>query len=74
MEDVDHYLKAHRDHLAELYAAGDSIMSGPQTPRVGDVIVMRADNSSTVDTIIAQDRFNINGIGGKSIDEIKRAY
>ena len=34
LEEVDRYLQAHRDYLAEHYATGDFIMSGPQTPRV----------------------------------------
>lgn len=35
LEEVDRFLQAHRDYLAEHYAAGDFIASGPQTPRVG---------------------------------------
>ena len=37
LEKVGHYLKAHRGYLAEHYAAGDFIASGPQAPRVGGV-------------------------------------
>lgn len=38
LEEVDRFLQAHRDYLAEHYAAGDFIASGPQNPRVGGVI------------------------------------
>ena len=69
LEEVDRYLQAHRDYLAEHYAAGDFIMSGPQTPRVGGVIVMRAENRSVVDTIIARDPFKVNGIADYQIVE-----
>ena len=69
LEEVDRYLQAHRDYLAEHYAAGDFIMSGPQTPRVGGVIVMRAENRSLVDRIIAQDPFKENGIADYQIVE-----
>ncbi len=31
--EVDRFLQAHRDFLAEHYAAGDFISSGPQNPR-----------------------------------------
>ena len=31
LEEVDCFLKAHRDYLAEHYAAGDFIASGPQS-------------------------------------------
>ncbi len=69
LEEVDRYLQAHRDYLSEHYAAGDFIMSGPQTPRVGGVIMIKAENRSAVDAIIAQDPFNINGIADYQIVE-----
>ena len=62
LEDVDRFLQAHRDYLAKHYAAGDFIASGPQTPRTGGVIMIKAENRAAVDSIIAQDPFNINGI------------
>lgn len=62
LEEVDRFLQAHRDYLASHYAAGDFIASGPQTPRVGGVIMIKAENRAAVDAIIAQDPFNINGI------------
>ena len=69
LEEVDRYLQAHRDYLAEHYAAGDFIMSGPQTPRVGGVIMIKAENRATVDAIISQDPFNINNIADYQIVE-----
>ena len=68
-EEVDCYLQAHRDYLAEHYAAGDLIMSGPRTPRVGGVIMINADNRSAADAIIAQDPFKVNGIAEYQIVE-----
>ncbi|MBD5212329.1 MAG: hypothetical protein HDS74_04435 [Bacteroidales bacterium] len=53
LEEVDRYLQAHRDYLSEHYVAGDFIMSGPQTPRSGGVIVMKAENRSAEETFIA---------------------
>ena len=47
LEEFYRYLQAHRDYLAEHYVAGDFIMSGPQTPRAGGVIVMKAENRSS---------------------------
>ena len=52
LEEVDRFLQAHRDYLTEHYTAGDFITSGPQTPRVGGVIMMKAENRTAVDTII----------------------
>ena len=66
LEEVDRFLQAHREYLAEHYAGGDFIASGPQTPRVGGVIMIKAEN---VDAIIAQDPFNINGIADYQIVE-----
>ena len=62
LSEVDRFLAAHRKYLAEHYAAGDFIASGPQNPRVGGVIMMKADNRVEVDAIIAEDPFHINGI------------
>ena len=69
LEEVDRFLQAHRDYLAEHYTAGDFIASGPQTPRVGGVIMIKSDNRALVDSIIAQDPFNINGIADYRIVE-----
>lgn len=69
LEEVDRFLQAHRDYHAEHYAAGDFIASGPQNPRIGGVIMMKADNRVAVNAIIAQDPFNINGIADYQIVE-----
>lgn len=69
LEEVDRFLQAHREYLAEHYAAGDFIASGPQTPRIGGVIMIKAENRAAVDAIIAQDPFNINAIADYQIVE-----
>ncbi len=69
LEDVDRFLQAHREYLAEHYAAGDFIASGPQTPRVGGIILMKAESRAEIDSIIEQDPFNINGIADYRIVE-----
>lgn len=69
LDEVDRYLQAHRDYLAEHYAAGDFIASGPQSPRVGGVILMMAESRTSVDDIIAQDPFNLHGIADYQIVE-----
>lgn len=66
---VDKYLQAHRDYLAEHYAAGDFIASGPQNPRIGGVIMIKATNRDAVNAIISQDPFNLNGIADYQIVE-----
>ncbi len=69
LEEVDRLLQAHRDYLARHYAAGDFIASGPQTPRIGGVIMMKAESREAVEDIIEQDPFNINGIADYRIVE-----
>ncbi len=69
LEEVDCFLRAHREYLAKHYAAGDFIASGPQTPRVGGVIMIKANDRTAVEAIIAQDPFNINGIADYQIVE-----
>ena len=69
LEEGDRYLQAHRDYLAAHYTAGDFIASGPQNPRVGGVIMIKAESPTAVDAIIAQDPFKINGIADYHIVE-----
>ena len=69
LEEVDCFLRAHREYLAKHYAAGDFIASGPQMPRVGGVIMIKANDRTAVEAIIAQDPFNINGIADYQIVE-----
>ncbi len=69
LEEVDRFLQAHRDYLAVHYAAGHLIASGPQTPRVGGVIMIKAESRAEVDSFISQDPFNINGIADYQIVE-----
>ena len=69
LEEVDRHLQAHRDYLAEHYAAGDFIASGPQTPRTGGVIMIKAESRAAVDSIIAQDPLHINSIADYQIVE-----
>ena len=69
IEEVDHFLQEHREYHAEHYAAGNFIASGPQTPRVGGVIMIKAENRAAVDSIIARDPFYINSIADYQIVE-----
>ncbi len=69
LEEVDHFLQAHRDYLAKHYAAGDFIASGPQNPRIGGVIMIKATDREAVNSILSQDPFNINAIADYQIIE-----
>ena len=69
LSEVDRFLAAHREYLARHYAAGNFIASGPQAPRVGGVIMMKADSREKVEAIIAEDPFHINGIADYQVVE-----
>lgn len=69
LEEVDRHLQAHREYLAEHYAAGDLITSGPRIPRAGGVIMIKSDSREKVDSLLAQDPFHINDIADYQIVE-----
>ncbi len=69
LEEVDRFLQAHRDFLSGHYAAGDFIASGPQNPRVGGVIMIKAPDREAVLSIISQDPFHIHRIADYQIVE-----
>lgn len=54
---IDAYLAAHRSYLDERYAVGDFLFSGPQSPRVGGIIVARGMTRTALDELLAQDPF-----------------
>ena len=70
LSEVDKYLQAHRDFLSEHYAAGNIITSGPQIPRAGGVIMIKAADREAAIAIISQDPFNINAIADYQIAEL----
>lgn len=69
LDEVDRYLAAHREFLAKHYRSGNLIASGPQTPRVGGIILIKADNRKTVRSIIAKDPFFVHEIADYQVVE-----
>lgn len=69
LEEVDRHLQAHREYLAEHYAAGDLVASGPRIPREGGVIMIKSGSREKVDSLLAQDPFHINDIADYQIVE-----
>ncbi len=69
LSEVERYLPAHREFLAEHYRSGAFIASGPQVPRTGGVILMKGSDRATVDRIIARDPFYLHGIAEYRIVE-----
>jgi uncharacterized protein YciI len=62
LEEMDRHVDAHRAHLAEQYAAGRLLMSGPQMPRSGGVIVACVPTRDEVEAMMQRDPFVIAGV------------
>lgn len=60
--EMDRHVAAHRAHLAEAYAAGHLLLSGPQVPRAGGVIIALLPSRAEVETMMARDPFVIAGV------------
>jgi len=69
LEEVDKYLEAHRAFLKTLYAQGITICSGPQVPRTGGFILMKAASKDEALGIMKNDPYVINGIARYSVIE-----
>jgi uncharacterized protein YciI len=66
---VDAQLEAHRAFLREQYAAGVFLMSGPQVPRTGGLIVAHAPSRAALDAILDRDPFRQAGVATYAITE-----
>lgn len=62
LAEVDAQLEAHRSFLAEQYAAGVFLASGPKEPRSGGIILARAASAEALDAVLAADPFYLQGI------------
>ncbi len=68
-EEVDKYIPEHREFLDRYYDTGLFIVSGPQRPRVGGVIVTADAPRETVEAALAEDPFVREGISEYQIIE-----
>ncbi len=71
IEEVDQYLPAHRAFLQNLYKKGVTICSGPQVPRNGGFILMRAASKTEAMEIMKNDPYVINGVAEYSVIEFE---
>ena len=71
LEEVDEHLEAHRAFLKNLYAKGITICSGPQIPRTGGFILMKASDKSEVLDIMKNDPYVIHGVADYSVIEFE---
>lgn len=68
-EVMDQHVAAHRAHLAVQYASGNLLMSGPQVPRNGGVIVANLKTRAEVESMMQADPFISSGVAGFRIVE-----
>ena len=66
---IDQHLAAHRAHLAAQYAAGKLVVSGPQAPRSGGVIVARCGDRAEVEAMMQSDPFIREGVASYRVIE-----
>ncbi|MCZ7602924.1 MAG: YciI family protein [Melioribacteraceae bacterium] len=51
---------AHREFLDTLYTKGIVLMSGPQTPQIGGIIIARAESMEELAEILKNDPYQLN--------------
>jgi len=60
--EIDRHVAAHRRHLAEQYAAGKLLLSGPHVPRTGGVIIASMPSQAEVEAMMQRDPFVLAGV------------
>ena len=71
VEEIERVLPEHRAFLDRQYARGMFIVSGPQVPRTGGVIVAADVSRTEIDAALAEDPFIREGISEYDIIEFQ---
>lgn len=71
VEEIDRVLPEHRAFLDRYYKNGLFIVSGPQEPRIGGVILTRDATRAEIDAALAEDPFLREGVSEYEIIEFK---
>ena len=69
VEKIDEHLVAHVSFLDKYYASGNFLASGRKVPRDGGVILAKAPDKITVESIISEDPFYIYSLADYRIIE-----
>ena len=56
---IDRFVVAHREHLDHQYAAGRLVISGPQVPRTGGLLIARGDTRADIEAMMQSDPFTM---------------
>ncbi|GHV35773.1 hypothetical protein FACS1894187_09210 [Synergistales bacterium] len=62
LEEVERWVKAHRDYLNKYLESRQIVLFGRRTPPVGGVILFNMKNAAEVDAIMKEDPFYVNGV------------
>jgi len=63
LEKIDEVLPSHREFLQTGFDKGIILMSGPQVPRIGGIIIARANSMEELDKFFSNDPYRLNNIG-----------
>jgi len=69
LEEVDKYLKAHREFLEEYYRKGVLVASGPCKPREGGIIIALGEDKQEIRSMLNKDPFHLAEIADYEIIE-----
>jgi uncharacterized protein YciI len=62
LDRIDEVLPQHREFLSSGYEKGILLMSGPQNPRTGGIVVARGENSEEIKRFFDNDPYKLNGL------------
>ena len=71
LDEIDRLLPDHRAFLEEGYQAGYFVLSGPQVPRTGGVILARAANRTAIERLLQRDPFHLAGAATYTVIEVE---
>jgi uncharacterized protein YciI len=69
LEQVEQALSAHRAYLQGGYAQGILLMSGPQEPRTGGIVIARGSTKEDVVAFFKQDPYALEGVATHRVIE-----
>lgn len=62
IEKIEAVLELHRKFLQEGYDKGLLLMSGPQVPRIGGIVIARANSMEEIAEFFSKDPYNEKGL------------
>ena len=71
INEIEKYLVAHRDFLAEGYDKNYFVVSGPKKPRTGGVIISQLTDRAKLDDLLSNDPFVIHDLVNYEIIEFE---